>query len=214
MDTPSTFKLIRKTTVLTRVLTSFVFRVVENVPWRRWNSPQFCCTSWTPEAGWACKNNSPMNSLCNLSVTPHTDTLLKKLCETETSTFRKSKNLFCKVIRRLVHKVVRFPIFSFFWTIYPDFPVGKHCTRVKLLLCYFSLCTVLLLWISRFTEWEKFAKVIAHHISNLLYDDFFLTFINFETCRFNSDLCFLPVCGSCFGVTRTPRVSSARVVSL
>jgi hypothetical protein len=47
-------------------------------------------------------------------VTPHTDALLKKLCEAETSTFRKSKNLFCKVIRRLVLKVVRFDVFLFF----------------------------------------------------------------------------------------------------
>ncbi len=53
-------------------------------------------------------------------VTPHPDALLKKLCESETSTFRKSKNLFCRVIWNLVHKVVRFAVFLFFLAIYPD----------------------------------------------------------------------------------------------
>jgi hypothetical protein len=71
--TPSTFKLIRKASSLTRVLPTFAFGVTENVIRRKWNSPQFCCASWTPETAknlsvspWACKNNSLLNSLCNL----------------------------------------------------------------------------------------------------------------------------------------------------
>jgi hypothetical protein len=35
--------MIRKTTVLERVLPTFVFRFVVNVTWRYWNSPRFCC---------------------------------------------------------------------------------------------------------------------------------------------------------------------------
>ena len=35
---------------------------------------------------------------------------------------------------------------------------GKRCTRVKLVLCYFSLCTELLMSISRLTEWENLQK--------------------------------------------------------
>jgi hypothetical protein len=40
--------------------------------------------------------------------------------------------------------------------------MGKRCTRVKLVLRYFSLCTALLMWISRFTEWEILQKS-SHH---------------------------------------------------
>ena len=48
------------------------------------------------------------------SLTPHADTIFEEIVRAETSTFRKSKNLFCKVIRRLVLKVVRFAVFLFF----------------------------------------------------------------------------------------------------
>jgi len=55
------------------VLPTFVFRVVENTVWWKWNSPRLGCAKWTPEgekkrsvSRWACKNNSLLNSLCNL----------------------------------------------------------------------------------------------------------------------------------------------------
>ncbi len=37
---PSIFKVIRKATVLTRVLPTFAFRVTENAAWWKWNSPE------------------------------------------------------------------------------------------------------------------------------------------------------------------------------
>jgi hypothetical protein len=65
IDTPSIFKLTRKTTDLTRVLTTFAFRVTENSERRKWNIPRLGCGRWTPEdvkrrsvSRWVCKNNS------------------------------------------------------------------------------------------------------------------------------------------------------------
>ncbi len=49
IDTPSILSVIRKSTALTRVLSTFVFRVVKNPEWWRWNSPLVDCASWTPE---------------------------------------------------------------------------------------------------------------------------------------------------------------------
>ncbi len=65
--------MIRKTASVVRVLPTFTFRWVENVVCRKWKSPRSCSGSWTLEtvktrsvSRWDCKNNSLMNSLCNL----------------------------------------------------------------------------------------------------------------------------------------------------
>ncbi len=73
---PSILSVIRKDVVLVRVLPTFTFRVSENVGRRKWNSPRSVSGSWTPETAqrsvsrWSCKNNSLMNSLCNLPDVP------------------------------------------------------------------------------------------------------------------------------------------------
>jgi hypothetical protein len=73
IDTPSILSVIRKDTVLVRVLPTFAFRVTKNTVRRKWNSPLVDSGSWTPEdekkrsvSRWVCRNNSLMNSLCNL----------------------------------------------------------------------------------------------------------------------------------------------------
>jgi hypothetical protein len=78
-------------------------------------------------------------------LTPYADTFLKKWREAENSTFEKCWNLFSRVIRRLVHNVVRFAVFLFFWAIYPDLPrkwanvvpeLSLYCVTFHCVLCY------------------------------------------------------------------------------
>ena len=117
-----------------------------------------------------------------MPLTPHTDALLKKLCEAETSTFRKSKNLFCIVIRRLVLKVVRFAVFLFFWAIYPDFPrkwvnavpeLSLYCVTFHCVLCYWcqspdaqeqKICKILPTSFSRYEVGKFLENFVELHL--------------------------------------------------
>ena len=105
-------------------------------------SPRVCMVSDIMKD--APRHASPVGA--SLDDMSFVDSLLKKLCETETSTFRKSKNLFCKVIRRLVLKVVRFSVFLFFWAIYPDSPRKWVNSVPELNLYYVTFHCVLCYW--------------------------------------------------------------------
>ena len=110
------------------------------------------------------------------------------MCEAETSTFRKSKNLFCKVIRRLVLKVVRFDVFLFFWAIYPDSPRKWVNAVPELSLYCVTFHCVLRYWCeSPDSQNEKFCK--SHRTTHFesVVRWFFSKFgiLHFEPCRFN-----------------------------
>ena len=85
---------------------------------------QICCHFTTQNSKTDIKTNGETNTfpICFfvlseqlvLSLTPHTDTIFEEIVGAETSTFRKSKNLFCRVMWTLVHNVVRLSVFFVF----------------------------------------------------------------------------------------------------
>ena len=86
------------------------------------------------------------------------------ICKIEISTFENFQNLFWRVIRKLVHMVVRFCVFFVLLgnLSRSSEKMGKRCTRVKLVMCAFSRCTVLVMSISRLTEWENLQNSSIH----------------------------------------------------
>jgi hypothetical protein len=69
----SRLSVIRKVWTLTRVLSTFSFRVVKNTVRWKWNSPLVDYGNWIPEttkkrsvSRWTYRNNSLINTLCNL----------------------------------------------------------------------------------------------------------------------------------------------------
>ncbi len=70
---PSIFRIIRSDAVWVRIFQHLDFSYEENSALRKWNCPQSCCASWTPEAAkkrsvsrWACKNGRRTRSICSL----------------------------------------------------------------------------------------------------------------------------------------------------
>ncbi len=123
------------------------------------------------------------SSLTDSLVTPYADAFLKKWREAENSTFEKYWNLFCRVIRRLVHNVVRFAVFLFFWAIYPDLPrkwvnvvteLSLYCVTFHCVLCYWcespdaqeqKICKILPTSFSRY-EVRNFLENFVFYILN------------------------------------------------